>query len=86
MFAMHMQHALRPGPLVQIVHILRHDQQLTLSVLGPFGIEPGQSMVRRVGLLGLDRRAAQVVETQDEVGIARERLGSGDIFDPMLLP
>ena len=40
--------------------------------------------MRGVGLLGLDRRAAHVVEPQHQLGIARKRLGRRDVLDPVL--
>ena len=79
---MHMQHAARTRPLVQVVDVLRYHQQLAV----PFRIEPGDRLMRGIGLLGLDRLAPLVVEAQHEIGIAHEGLGRGDILDPVLFP
>ena len=79
---MHVQQPLRPGALVQIVDILGDDQQLAR----PFGIEPRQRPVRRIGLDLAQPRPARVVEAVDQRRIARERLGRRDILDPMPLP
>ena len=79
---MHVQQPLRAGALVQVVDILGDDQQFAR----PFGVEPRQRAMRRIGL---DRRragAARVVEAVDQRGIARERLGRRDILDPMAFP
>ena len=43
---MHVQHPLRAGPLVEVVDILGDDQQVSR----PFGVEPRQRFVGRVGL------------------------------------
>ncbi len=82
MRAVHVQHAVRPGAFVQIVDILRDDQQLA----APFAVQLGQRLVRGVRLLRLDRFAAHVVEAQHKLRIAFERFGRGDILDPVLLP
>ena len=82
MGAVHMEHALRPGAFMQVVDILRHDQQLAL----PFAVEPRQRLMRGVRVLRLDGFAPHVVEAQDQLGIAFEGFGRGDILDPVLLP
>ena len=45
-FAVHVEQPRRPGALVQVVDILRDDQQLAR----PFGIEPRQRAMRGIGL------------------------------------
>ncbi len=42
--------------------------------------------MRGIGLLGQHRFAAHVVEALDQLGVARESLGGGDILDPVLFP
>ena len=79
---MHVEHAPRPRALVQIVDVLRYDQQLA----APSRVEPRQRRVRRVRLLGLDGGAAHIVESQHEVGVTRKSLGRGDVFHAVLFP
>ncbi len=79
---MHMEQPLRPGPFVQVVDILGDDQQLAR----PCGVEPRQRAVRGIGLDRRERRATGIVETVDEIGILRERLGRAHILDPVPLP
>ena len=79
---MHVQQPPGPGALVEIVDILGDDQQLAR----PFRVEPRQRLVRRIGLDPGEIGAAGVVEGVDQSGIARERLGRGDVLDPMALP
>src|SRR3546814_545768 len=52
----------------------------------PRRIEPRERGVRRIRRLGLDRRAAGVIEAMDQIGVARKGLGRCDILDAMLLP
>lgn len=80
--AVHVEDSLRPGALVEIVDVLRHDQQLPR----PFGIEPRERAMR---LVGLDRRQLsppRIVEGLDQSRIAPESFGRADILDPMSLP
>ncbi len=82
MLAVHVQHPARASPGVQIVDILGNDQQLTL----PAPVQLCQRRMRRVGQLFLYRRAAHVVETQHQIGIARKSFWRSDILDAVLLP
>lgn len=82
MLAMHMQQAFCPCPFMKIIDILRHDQQVAI----PLGIQPRQCMMRCVRFLCLDCFTPHIVETQDQIGIALERLGRCDILHPVLLP
>ena len=77
-----MDQPFRPGPLMQIIDILRHDQQPA----GPFGVEPRQRPVRRIGLHPRQCRAPVIVKTVHEFGIIGERLGCADILDPVPFP
>ena len=79
---MHVQHAFRAGPLVQVVDVLGDDQQLA----APFAVEPRQGLVRRVRLGGEDVRPPLVVEPLDQAGIAPEALRGGDFLDRVVLP
>ncbi len=71
-----------PGALVQIVDILRHDQQFAR----PFGVEPGERAMGGVRLDRLQLRPPRVVEVLHQRRIAPEGLGRADILDPMPLP
>ena len=82
MFTVHMNQALRPSPFMQIIDILRHDQQIAR----PFGVKVPQGPVRRIGLRLLDCRAPHVIETQHQIRIAGESLRRRDILNPMLFP
>jgi 4-hydroxy-tetrahydrodipicolinate reductase len=83
---MHVKQAPGPCPLVQIIDILRDDQQAVVIVPRPFGIEPGQGKMRGIWLLGLDRLAAHIVKAQHKIGVAGKRFWRRDILDPVLLP
>jgi hypothetical protein len=77
--AMHVEHALRPCPLVKIVDILSDDQKLAR----PFRVQPRQRFVSFVGLHLFQPRAAGIIECLHENRIAPECLRSRDILDPM---
>ena len=79
---MHVDQPLRAGPLVQIVDILRDEQELAR----PFLIQPRQRPMRRVRLDGPELGPPLVVEGVDQRRIARESLGRADILDAMPLP
>ena len=79
---MHVKHPLRPGPLVQIVDILRDQQQLA----GPFSIEPRKRAVRGIGLDGCELGPPRVVECMDQGRVAGEGFGRRDILDAMAFP
>ena len=80
--AVHVEQALGPGALVQVVDILRDDQQLAR----PFGIEPRQRVMRGVGLDLAEPRPPRVVELVDQRRIAAIGLGRRDVLDAMPLP
>lgn len=82
MLAMHMQQPLCAAAFVQVINILRNNQQRAF----PFGVQTPQREMRGIGFLGLNRFAPHVVETQDKVGVARKSLGCRDILDAMLFP
>lgn len=74
--------AARAGTFVEVVYILRHDQQ----VAGPFGVEPGERTVRCVGLDAGKCAAALVVEAVDRRSVSRQRLGRADVLDAVAFP
>ena len=82
MFAMHMQQAFRPAAFVQVIDILRDDEQPAV----PFGIQPPQRNMRRVWFLGLDRLAPHVVKAKHQIGVAHKSFGRCHILYAMLLP
>ena len=81
--AMHVQHAPRPAAFMQVVDILGDDQQLAVAIRA--SSRPSASCAG-IGLRGEHRRAALVVEALDQIGIAAEALGRGDLLDRVILP
>lgn len=79
---MHMDQALRSGTLVQVIDILGDQQQLS----PPFRIEARQRSMRGVRLDVIELRPSCIVESVDQLGIARERFRRGDVFDAMAVP
>ncbi len=79
---MHVNQPPRARALVQIVDILRDQQQFAR----PFGIESGERAMRVVGLGRGRRDAARIVEAMDLLGIALERLRRAHVFDAVALP
>ena len=79
---MHVQQPFRPGALVQIVDVLRDQQQLAR----PFGVEPRQRNVRGIRLDRPQLRPPRIVEGMDQRRIALKSLGRRDILDAMSLP
>ena len=80
--AVHVHDLAQPGPLVQVVDVLRHHQQAVAEVV----LEHRQGRVRRVGRHGGEGRAAGVVERLDDLGLRGVRLGRRDVLDPVVLP
>ena len=68
---MHMDQPLGAGTLMQIVDILRDQQQLAR----PFGIQPGERAMRRIGLDRAELRAPRVIESMHQLGIAAKASG-----------
>ncbi len=79
---MHVQQPPRPRALVQVIDILRDDQQFT----GPFGIEPGQGDMRRIGLDLPQSRPPRIVELVNLARITDKRFWRRHILDPMSFP
>ena len=77
-FAVHMQHSLRPGALVQIVDVLRDDQQFAR----PPCIQPRQRPMRRIWFDRRQRRPPRVVKAVHQHRIARQRFGRAHVLDP----
>ena len=82
MLAMHMQQALHPCPFVQIIHILRHQQQIAR----PCRIQPRERIMRGIWFHLLNMFAAHIVKAQYKVGVTRKGLRCSHIFYLMLLP
>lgn len=83
---MHVVNMCSPGAFMQIVNILRHNQQIVVGFGAPFMIEPGKRVMRRVRPLGLHRLTPRIVKPQNQIGITGKPLWRGDILDPMLFP
>jgi hypothetical protein len=79
---MHVEQAPGARTLVQIIDILRHDQQLA----GPFRVEPRQRVMRSVRLYFSELGTPGVIECVNHGRIPRERFRRTDILDPVPLP
>ena len=79
---MHVKHPLGARAPVQVVDILRDDQQPAR----PFAVEPRQRPMRRIGLDRAQRLAPRIVESVDGRGIAGKCLRRADILDAMPFP
>src|SRR5690606_12080318 len=80
--AVHVQHALAAGALVQVVDVLRHEQQ----VVAQLRLQACERQVRVVGLHAAHLAAPGVVEALHEQGVALERLGGGHVAHVVALP
>ena len=81
-FAMHVQQAPRSGTVVQVIDILRHQQQ----VARPGRIEPRERHMRRIRHDGPQLRAPFVIEFLDHVRVAGKCLRRRDVLDPVPFP
>lgn len=79
---MHVRHPLRPRPLMQVVDILRNNQQFAR----PFRIQRSQRLMRRIGLYRPKLRPPLVIESVDQLRIAEQRFGRTYILYMMPLP
>ncbi len=82
MLPVHMEQTPRPCPFMQIIHILRDDQQIT----APIGIKRSQRPVGSIGLGPLNRFTPHVVESQHQFRIAVKGFGRRNILNPVLFP
>ena len=73
---------LRARALVERVDILGDEQEIAV----PRRLEPGQRHMRGIGLDLGRADPPRVVEFMNQRRIARERLGSRDILDPVAFP
>src|SRR5690606_3849599 len=80
--AVHVQHALAAGALVQVVDVPRHEQQ----VVAQLRLQACERQVRVVGLHAAHLAAPGVVEALHEQGVALERLGGGHVAHVVALP
>jgi hypothetical protein len=67
---------------VQVVHVLRHHEQLGTQL----GLEARERVVRSIRDRGCRPSPPRVVEPLHGLGITHERLGRRDILDGMTLP
>ena len=82
MFPMHVDQSFGPCPFMQIVDVLRDNQQISV----PGRIQPGKRLMRGVRLRLLDVFAPHVVKPQNQIGIARKTFGCRHVLDAMPLP
>ena len=80
--AMHVDQPLRPSPFMQVIDILRDDQQFAR----PRPVERRQRLMRGIGRHIVQLRAPLVIEAMHQRGIARDRFGRADILDAMPFP
>src|SRR5690606_10234175 len=80
--AVHVQHLPRTGTLVEVVDVLGHEQDVVVALV----LEARQRQVGRVGHDLAELPPPGVVEALDQVGVARERLGRGDVPHVVPLP
>lgn len=81
-FAMHVYDPPRPCPLVQIIDILCHDQQLAR----PLPVQCRQRLMRSIGGYLLQLGAPLIIEAVHQRGIARQCLWRAHIFNAMPFP
>ncbi len=82
MLAVHMEQLFRPSSLMEIIDILRHNQQSSI----PIRIQPRQRVVRRIWFHFLNSCAAHIVKAQHKIGIAGKCLRGRHILDAVLFP
>jgi hypothetical protein len=78
----HVDDALRPGLLVEIVHILCTEEQAISQSL----LKTGERDVRRVGFRRRRDAASHGVELPDQPGIAMPRMRRSNLFDSVVAP
>jgi len=81
-FAMHVDEARRAGALVEVVDVLRAEEEAVAEV----GFELSEGVMRGIRHGGLSRGASGGVELPDKRGIAVKRFGSADVFDAVAGP
>ncbi len=80
--AMHVQQPPRSCAFVQVIDVLRDQQQLA----GPLRIEPRESLMGGVGSDRPKLCAARIVECMNQRRIAPVRIGRTDVFDLVPFP
>ena len=79
---MHMDEASCPCPLVQVINVLRNDQQIAR----PMFVQVSQRKMSGIRLNILECQPAAIIKIKHKSRVYRQRFGSADIFDPMALP
>ena len=79
---MHVDEAAAAGPLVQIVDVLRHDEQVVAQLV----LQPGERVMRGVGDDGCQGPASRVVEAEHQLGVGLVALRRRDAVDGVSLP
>ena len=78
---MHVDQPRRPGAFVQVIDILRDDQQSAR----PLRIEPGKRMMRGVGHHGFERCAPPVIEAEHQRPVPYQCVRRADLIDAVAL-
>ncbi len=84
--AVHVDYTLRPSTFVQVVHVLRHQQELTLASFLPMPFKLRQGIVCWVWLGSRVICFSFVVESADCIWIAFESIRGAHIFNTVTIP
>ncbi len=79
---MHVKKALRPGLFVQVVHVLRAEEQ----ALAELALEVGQGEMGSIRPARGGLASPFGVEAPDELGVSGPALGRSHVFEAVLLP
>ncbi len=82
MLPMHMDQARGPCPFMQVIDILRYDEEIAR----PVPVQLRQRHMRGIGLRFLDILSPHIVEVQNKVWISGKSLWRGNILNAVLLP
>ena len=77
-----MEDALAAGAFVQVIDVLRDEQEPVAKAF----LEFGERQVCRIGLVFRESFAQEVVEVHHALGVAAERSRRADVFDVFVLP
>ena len=80
--AVHVDEAAGAGPVVEVVHVLGHQQELAR----PGALELDEGVVRGIGLVGGEAPPPLVVEAVDQLRIPPEGLRGGNVLQAVALP
>lgn len=80
--AVHVQHALAASTFVEVVNVLRHEQEFVAEAL----FELGKRDVRRIRFVFGEAFAQEVVEVLDAFRVTAEGFRRADVFDVLVFP